>query len=204
MKSFRSSLLGAAVAAFVAGCPAFAAVEIGRPAPDFALTDLDGNSHKLSDFRGKIIVLEWNNPDCPIVHKHYDSGNIPRLQKTATASGVVWLLINSGAPGREGSDYSSDQIKAWLKERDAAPTAYLRDPSGQVGHLYRAKTTPHMFVINQDGVLVYDGAIDSIRSADQSDIPRAVNYVKAALDAVEANRPVAKATSQPYGCAVKY
>ena len=113
-------------------------------------------------------------------------------------------MINSAARGKQGSDYSSGQIKAWLKERDSAPTAYLRDPSGHVGRLYQAKTTPHMFVINQEGVLVYDGAIDSIRSADQSDIPRAENYVKEALEAVEANRPVAKATSQPYGCAVKY
>ncbi len=184
--------------------PLRAAVEIGRPAPDFALTDLDGQSRHLSDFKGKVVVLEWNNPDCPIVHKHYDSGNIPGLQKAAAADGVVWLLINSGAPGKEGGDYSSDQIKAWLRQRGSAPTAYLRDPTGAVGHLYEAKTTPHMFVITAAGTLAYDGAIDSISSTDQADIPRAVNYVKAALAEVEAGQPVAKATSRPYGCSVKY
>jgi hypothetical protein len=203
MNASRLSFLLAAVAALLLS-PLRAAVEIGQPAPDFALTDLDGQSRHLSDFKGKVVVLEWNNPDCPIVHKHYDSGNIPALQKTATADGVVWLLINSGAPGKEGGDYSSDQIKAWLKERGSAPTAYLRDPTGAVGHLYEAKTTPHMFVITAAGTLVYDGAIDSIASTDQADIPRAVNYVKAALAEVEAGQPVAKATSRPYGCSVKY
>ena len=203
MIASRLPLLFAALAALMLS-PLRAAVEIGRPAPDFALTDLDGQSRHLSDFKGKVVVLEWNNPDCPIVHKHYDSGNIPGLQKAAAADGVVWLLINSGAPGKEGGDYSSDQIKAWLTQRGSAPTAYLRDPTGAVGHLYEAKTTPHMFVITAAGTLAYDGAIDSISSTDQADIPRAVNYVKAALAEVEAGQPVAKATSRPYGCSVKY
>lgn len=183
---------------------AWAAAEIGRPAPDFTLSDIDGASHKLSDFKGKIVVLEWNNPDCPIVHKHYDSGNLPHLQKTHMAKGVVWLLINSGAPGKEGADYTSAQIKSWLEERDSNPTAYLRDSDGAVGHLYGAKTTPHLFVIDANGVLVYEGAIDSIRSADAADIPRAENYVSEALQSVEAGLQVAKPATQPYGCPVKY
>lgn len=192
-------------AALAASLPrAAAAVANGQPAPDFVLTDIDGQAHHLSDYRGKVVVLEWNNPDCPIVHKHYDSGNIPRLQKAAEADGVVWLLINSGAPGKEGADYSADQIKAWLKERGAEPTAYLRDPTGAVGHLYSAQTTPHLFVITAAGTLVYHGAIDSIASANPADIPRAENYVAEALAAVKAGQPVAKASSRPYGCSVKY
>ena len=205
MKPIRLLFLAAAVCAGVALTSAGrATVAIGQAAPDFTLSDLDGQAHKLSDFKGKVVVLEWNNPDCPIVHKHYDSGNMPRLQKTATAEGVVWLVINSGAPGKEGGDYTSAQIKDWLQQRGAAPTDYLRDPQGTVGHLYAAKTTPHMFVIGADGVLVYDGAIDSIPSANQADVPRADNYVSDALAAVNAGRPVTRATSQPYGCAVKY
>jgi AhpC/TSA family protein len=197
-------ILAAAVAVGLFASVGHAAVAIGQPAPDFALTDLDGQTHKLSDYKGKTVVLEWNNPDCPIVHKHYDSRNIPTLQKAATSDGVVWLMINSGAPGKEGGDYTSDQIKAWLKDHDAVPTDYFRDPDGKVGHLYQARTTPHMFVITADGTLVYDGAIDSIPSADQADIPRAENYVSEALAAVKAGQPVAKATSRPYGCSVKY
>jgi hypothetical protein len=205
MKPFRTSLiLAAAVAASLFVARAWAAAEIGRPAPDFKLTDIDGTSRKLSEFKGKIVVLEWNNPDCPIVHKHYDSGNIPRLQRQAMARGVVWLLINSGASGKEGADYTAAQIKSWLEARESNPTDYLRDPDGAVGHLYGAKTTPHFFVINSDGVLVYEGAIDSIRSADPADIPQAENYVSEALQEAEAGLPVAKPATQPYGCPVKY
>jgi AhpC/TSA family len=201
---FPLVLVAAITALFAGAAPASAAVANGQPAPDFTLTDIDGQPHHLSDYKGKTVVLEWNNPDCPIVHKHYDSGNIPGLQKAAAADGVVWLLINSGAPGKEGGDYTADQIKAWLKERGSVPTAYLRDPTGTVGHLYGAQTTPHMFVITADGMLVYHGGIDSIASADQADIPRAENYVKEALAEVKAGQPVAKGSSRPYGCTVKY
>jgi hypothetical protein len=199
-----SFILAALLATGLVANRAWAAAEVGQAAPDFKLKDIDGTAHQLSDYKGRIVVLEWNNPDCPIVHKHYDSGNIPRMQKTATADGVVWLLVNSGAPGNEGADYSADQIKAWLKDRSSAPTAYLRDPDGAVGHLYGAKTTPHFFVIGRDGVLDYEGAIDSIRSSDQADIPHAENYVSEALASVKAGQPVAKPATQPYGCAVKY
>jgi len=197
-------VLAAAVAAAFATGAARAAVATGQPAPDFTLTDLDGHAHKLSDYRGKTVVLEWNNPDCPIVRKHYESENIPRLQRAAAADGVVWLTINSGAPGQQGADYSADELKAWLKSHSAAPKAYCRDPSGKVGRLYAAKTTPHVFVITADGTLVYDGAIDSIASASQRDIPKATNYVAAALAAVKAGQPVAEANTRPYGCSVKY
>jgi len=181
-----------------------AKVKVGQPAPDFSLTDINGQTHSLSKYKGKTVVLEWNNPDCPFVKKHYESGNIPGLQKSATADGIVWLVINSGAPGKEGADYTPEQIKAWLQKNSAAPTAYCYDHDGKVGHLYNAKTTPDMYVINPDGILVYDGAIDSIRSADISDIAKATNYVKAALDAVKAGQPVPTPVSRPYGCSVKY
>jgi len=181
------------------------AVEVGSPAPDFTLTDLDGKTHKLSDYKGKIVVLEWNNPDCPFVKKHYDnSGNLPKLQKAATADGVVWLTINSGAAGKQGGDYTAAQLKVYLAKNNAAPTAYLPDHDGKIGHLYGAKTTPQLFVITPHGTLAYDGAIDSIRSADAADIAKATNYLSAALASVKLEKLVDKATTEPYGCSVKY
>jgi hypothetical protein len=148
-------------------------------------------------------VLEWVNPECPFVMKHYGSGNIPKLQESAKADGVVWLSINTGGAGAQGASDNAEHAK-WSQSVKAAPTAYLRDRDGRVGRLYGAKTTPHMYVITADGTLVYNGAIDSIRSAEIGDIAKAENYVAAALAAVKAGKPVAKATSQPYGCAVKY
>ncbi len=202
--SFPFVRIAAVCGALAVASSGFAAVSIGQAAPDFSLAGIDGQTHHLSDYSGKIVVLEWNNPDCPIVAKHYLSGNLPGMQQAATAQGVVWLLVNSAGPGREGGDYTDSQLKAWLQARHSNPTAYLRDPAGTVGHAYGAKTTPHIFIINPAGQLVYEGGVDSIRSADQDDIPRAVNYVKAALTQVEAGQPVAKPTSQPYGCSVKY
>jgi hypothetical protein len=180
-----------------------ATAQVGQPAPDFALTGLDGQKHALSDFKGKTVVLEWVNPDCPFVKKHYGSHNMQNLQRAATADGAVWLQINSAAPGEEG-DYSVEKAAGWLKETGAAATAYLRDPKGTVGHLYDARTTPHMFIINSQGILVYAGGIDSIRSAKVDDIAKATNYVKTALADLKAGRPIVTATSQPYGCSVKY
>lgn len=180
-----------------------AAVNIGAPAPDFSVTDIQGKAHRLSDYKGKTVVLEWINPECPFVVKHYGSGNIPKLQKTATADGVVWLTINSARRGAQG-DYDAGAAQGWLSKKGAAQTAYLRDQDGKVGRLYGAKTTPHMYVIDPAGTLVYNGAIDSIRSADVDDLAKAENYVASALTAVKAGKPVAKATSQPYGCGVKY
>src|SRR5690606_16125676 len=173
------------------------------PAPDFTLTDIDGNSRSLSDYRGKTVVLEWVNQECPFVVKHYESGNMPKLQAQALADGVVWLLINSGHPGAQG-DYSPEQVKVWQERNSASWTGYFRDQDGTVGRLYGAKTTPHMYVITADGTLVYNGAIDSIRSSNKADIAKAENYVTSALAAVAKGEPVATPTSQPYGCSVKY
>jgi hypothetical protein len=202
MKIFYVLLVSAVTV--LCASPAIAAAEIGQPAPDFTLTNIDGQKHTLSEYRGKTVVLEWNNPDCPIVRKHYESDNLPKLQRDAIADGVVWLLINSGAPGKEGADYSAAELKAWLKKHNSAPSEYFRDQDGKVGHLYGAKTTPHMFVIDPKGTLVYEGAIDSIRSANQDDIPKATNYVRVALEDLKAGRPIEKSATQAYGCSVKY
>ena len=175
----------------------------GDTAPDFSLTDIHGQKHSLSDYKGKYVVLEWNNPECPFVRKHYDSGNMPKLQQEARSKGVVWLTINSASANRQG-DLPPDQIEKFIQDEHADPTAYLRDPDGAVGHLYGAKTTPHMFVINPDGKLIYEGGIDNRPTPDPADIPGATNYVRAALDESMAGKPVAVATSRPYGCGVKY
>jgi len=181
-----------------------APAEVGKAAPDFTLTDINGNKHSLTEFHGKTVVLEWVNPECPIVMKHYDkSGNIPKLQKAATADGVVWLSINSGHPGAQG-DFAPAQVAEWQKRNGTASTAYFRDQDGKVGKLYDARTTPHLYVIDAGGTLVYAGGIDSIPSGRMSDIAKATNYVTEALADVKAGRPVRTKTSQPYGCSVKY
>jgi peroxiredoxin len=202
--SLRTSLRSLFICAslFVAGT--LGAATVGQPAPAFTLSDLEGKPRSLEEFKGKVVVLEWVNPDCPFVKKHYDkSGNMPALQKAAAADGVVWLLINSGAPGKQG-DYDVAQAKAWLAAQKAAATAYLRDTDGKVGNAYKAKSTPHMFVINAAGILVYNGAIDSVRSANAADIEKAENYVKAALAALKAGSEVTNPSNTPYGCSVKY
>ena len=200
LKSF--ALLAAFATALAVGVQA-KPVAVGSPAPDFTVTDINGKTQRLSDYKGKTVVLEWVNPKCPFVKKHYESGNIPNLQKSATGSGVVWLEINSAAPGKDG-DFDAAQASAWLNEMHASPTAYIRDSDGTLGKLYGAKSTPHMFVITGDGTLAYDGAIDSISSSKKDDISRATNYVSAALTSVKLGQPVAKAVSEPYGCPVKY
>lgn len=198
------SLITSLVSSFLLAGSLLANAQIGQPAPDFSLTDIHGNKHSLSEYRGKTVVLEWVNPECPFVKKHYDgSGNMPAIQKAATSDGVVWLSINSGHAGAQG-DFDAAQVESWMKSNKVAASAYLRDQNGKVGKLYDARTTPHMFVINPAGTLVYAGGIDDIRSADAGDIAKANNLVKAALADVKAGRPVAKATSQPYGCSVKY
>jgi hypothetical protein len=182
---------------------AHSAAPVGQPAPDFSLADINGQARRLADYRGKIVVLEWTNPECPIVRKHYLSGNMPALQRSATAEGVIWFSINSGYAGSQG-DYDPARVANWLKSTGAAPTAYMRDQDGRVGRLYGAKATPNMFVIAADGTLVYAGAIDSIASADPSDIARATNFVRAALDSLMQGQPIAVKSSRPYGCAIKY
>jgi len=182
---------------------AFAAPLPGDPAPNFSLTDLQGQKHSLSDYKGKYVVLEWNNPLCPFVHKHYDSGNMPNLQKEERAKGVVWLTINSSAADQPGN-LPVPRLRQFLTGTHADPTAYLRDPQGTVGRLYGAKTTPDMYVIGPDGKLIYEGGIDNKPTPDPADIPGATNYVRAALDASMAGQPVAVTTARPYGCHVEY
>lgn len=203
MNTTKRILLCAAALVVAATTAAQAAVEVGAPAPDFSVTDILGKAHKLSDYTGKTVVLEWVNPECPIVGKHYNSGNMQGLQKAAAGDGVVWIAINSGAKGEQG-DYDEKKAGTWLQKHGATPAAYVRDQSGKVGKMYGAKTTPHMYVIDGKGTLVYNGAIDSIRSGAADDIPKAENYVAAALKAVKEGKAVAKATTQPYGCNVKY
>ncbi len=199
-----SLLRAGLVAAGVFAASLLGAATVGQPAPAFTLTDLDGKTHGLSDFKGKTLVLEWVNPECPFVVKHYDkSGNIPATQKAAAADGVVWLQINSAAAGKQG-DFDAEKAKAWQAKNKVTAAAYLRDSDGKAGKVYDAKTTPHIFIINADGVLVYNGAIDSVRSTNPADIEKAENYVKSALASIKEGKPVATPTTQPYGCSVKY
>jgi peroxiredoxin len=172
-------------------------------APAFTLTDTQGTKHSLSDFKGKVVVLEWFNSGCPFVKKHYIQGNMQALQKTYTDQGVVWLTICSSAPGKQGHMDAAGHNRK-MAEWKMNATAMLMDESGQAGKAYGAKTTPHMFVINAEGEVVYQGAIDDKRSTNPADIPQSTNYVRAALDAVLAGEPVKEAKTMPYGCSVKY
>lgn len=195
------ALLAAALS--VAAAPLLAKVEVGQPAPSFSLTDSHGKTRTLEEFKGKTVVLEWTNADCPFVKKHYGSNNMQAQQKEATAAGVVWLSINSGAPGKQGQ-LDGAAANALISTSSGAQTAYLLDPEGKAGKAYGAKTTPHMYVIDGQGVLRYMGGIDSIQSADAADIPKATQYVKQALAELAGGKPVSVPVSQPYGCSVKY
>jgi AhpC/TSA family len=190
------------VLALLVACSANAQ-KVGEPAPEFQATDSHGQMHKLSDYRGKFVVLEWHNNGCPYTRKHYESGNMERLQKEWTARGVIWFTVISSAPGEQGY-VTAQQENDYLTRMNASPTAALLDPRGDVGRLYRAKTTPHMFVINPAGLLIYDGAIDNKPTTDQGDIVTAKNYVSEALEEAMAGKPVSIPTSRPYGCSVKY
>ena len=201
---FRNAAASACLALAVAAAPAAAlAVKVGEPAPAFTATDSNGKSVSLAQFKGKYVVLEWHNQGCPFVVKHYGSGNLPKLQKEWTAKQVVWLAIISSAPGKQGF-VDGKGANQDMQEHNAAPTATLLDPKGEVGRLYGAKTTPHMFVINPQGQLIYNGAIDDKSSADPADIPGAKNYVTQALSEALAGKPVSQPTTPPYGCSVKY
>jgi hypothetical protein len=191
-----------AVAAVVA-VPVFAKSVIGEPAPDFTLTDASGKTHTLADYKGKTVVLEWNNPECPFVKKHYGAGNMQAQQGKATAAGVVWLTVNSSASGKQGN-LDGAGANAYVGKVGSRQSAYLLDADGKVGHAYGARTTPHVYVIGPDGALRYAGGIDSIASTDASDIPKATQYVAQALDEIAAGKPVSVPTSEPYGCSVKY
>lgn len=181
----------------------FAQVESGKAAPDFTLKDSNGNDVSLSQYQGKFVVLEWLNYDCPFVRKHYGSGNMQRLQKTYRDKGVTWLSVMSSAPEQEGY-YTGDEANKLNVEKKGAATAILLDPTGQVGKLYGAQTTPHMFIIDPKGILVYQGAIDDTRSTNPDDVAQAKNYVSAALDEAMAGKPVSVPSTKSYGCSVKY
>jgi peroxiredoxin len=181
----------------------FAAASVGQPAPGFSATDTDGKTVSLSDFKGKHVVLEWVNPGCPFVVKHYGAGNMQGTQKEATDKGVVWLAISSTSA--DHGDYKKPtDLAAWMKSQKAGASATLMDDDGKVGKAYAARTTPHMYIINPAGTLVYAGGIDSIRTANPADIPKATNYVRQALAETLAGKPVSTAQSQPYGCSIKY
>jgi peroxiredoxin len=197
----RRVLLSLPVLCFAAA--ASAVPSVGQPAPDFSLKDTTGKTVKLSDFRGRHVVLEWTNPGCPYVRKHYDSGNMAATQQDAAAKGVVWLSINSTE--KASSDYLEPaKLAAWQQERKVRPTATLMDEEGTAGRAYGARTTPHMYIVDAQGRLVYAGGIDSIPSSSKDDIPKAVNYVRQALAEATAGKPISAATTRPYGCSIKY
>ena len=202
----RTGVLSAAVAgaSLMFGlAPALAAPVVGQPAPEFVALDSKGQQHKLADFKGKVVVLEWTNHECPFVKKHYESGNIPTLQKDAADKGIVWLQVVSSAPGKQGHVDGATAQKL-NGARKAAPAGTVLDPDGSIGKLYGAQTTPHIFIVKPDGTLAYKGGIDSIATADKADLPKAENYVTSALKAIAAGTAVEKASTKPYGCAVKY
>jgi peroxiredoxin len=198
----RSLFLGSAALALLPFA-ANAASDLGKPAPLFTGTDSYGKSWSLADLKGKIVVLETTNHDCPYVGKHYRSGNMQAQQRDAAAKGVIWLTVAASAPGEQGY-VTAQEANALTKSRNAAPAAVLLDPQGKIARAYGATVTPHMFVIDASGTLVYKGGIDSIVSTNVDDIPRAKQYVRLALDEVLAGKPVSNASTRPYGCSLKY
>lgn len=185
-------------------CPVFADPQVDKPAPVFSGKAVDGSTINLADYKGKTVVLEWTNHQCPYVIKHYDkSGNIPALQKDYTSKGIVWLQVISSAEGKQGYVDAAGAIKA-NKDRNATPTNTILDPTGAIGKLYAAQTSPHIFIINPEGILVYKGGIDSIKSNKPEDIPNATNYVREALDALAAGKKIPNPSTAPYGCSIKY
>jgi alkyl hydroperoxide reductase subunit AhpC len=200
----RSTLYTILVALFLCiALPLVSAGKTGDAAPEFTATASNGKTVRLSDFRGKYVVLEWHNNGCPYVGKHYNSGNVQKLQKQWTGRGVVWFTILSSAPGKQGY-VTANEENAYLAKEQAAPTAALLDPTGQIGRLYDAKTSPQMVVINPQGVVIYDGAIDNKPTTDLEDVPGATNYVSLALEQAIAGKLVETPTTRPYGCSVKY
>jgi peroxiredoxin len=205
----RKSHVHAHLAAIVAAVLTLAsttparAVQVGAPAPDFHGTDSNGKTHSLDQYKGKYVVLEWHNHDCPYTIKHYQSGNMQSLQKQLTAKGVVWFTVISSAPGEQGY-VDAGQENAYMKKMGAQPTAAILDPKGEVGHLYGAKTTPNMFIIDPSGKLIYAGAIDDHPTPEISDIQSSKNYVSAALSEAMNGKAVQTPVTRPYGCSVKY
>jgi peroxiredoxin len=192
-----------AVSALALAVPAVAKPEVGKPAPDFSVADTAGKTWSLGDFAGKTLVLEWTNHDCPYVVKHYGSGNMQRLQQAVTGDGQVWLSVISSAPGKQGH-VSAAEADALTQQRGAAPSAVLLDTEGVMGKAYGAQVTPHMYVIDGAGTLVYMGGIDDRPTTNPADIAGATNYVELALSELAAGKPVSNAVTRPYGCSVKY
>ena len=200
--SRRGLLAGLALS--LLGLPGAAwAAKVGEAAPAFTGVDSNGKAVSLAQFKGKFVVLEWHNHGCPYVKKHYGSGNLPKLQKEWTGKGVVWLAVVSSAPGKEGH-VDGAGANANMKQAGAAPTATVLDAKGEIGRLYGAKTTPHMFIVSPQGTLIYNGAIDDKPSTDAGDIATSKNYVSQALTEALSGKPVSVASTAPYGCSVKY
>ncbi len=197
------SLLLLTLALIPLSSAAYAAPEIGKPAPEFMANDVDGNHVMLSSLKGKTVVLEWTNPDCPFVRKHYDTNNMQTVQKEATTDGVVWIAIDSSAEGKEGN-YPAPELKKIYADKKSNFSHLVIDESAEVANLYGAKTTPHMFVINKGGILAYAGAIDDKSGFDKEEVKTAKNYVLSALADLKAGKPVTTPSTKPYGCGVKY
>lgn len=198
-----SKLIFMSIFALIIAGPVMAAPQVGQPAPDFMAKDVNGNDFKLSDHKGKVVVLEWTNHECPFVIKHYDTGNMQKSQQIARDQGVEWITIVSSAPKYQGH-VSAEEAKTIVSDAGANPTAKILDESGEIGKLYNARTTPHMFVVDADGALAYAGAIDDNSSPRHTTVEGAKNYVLAALDDLAAGRDVQTAQTAPYGCSVKY
>lgn len=203
MRTFSSFAASAALSFAVLAGQAIAAPKVGEPAPDFTAVDSKGKTVKLSDYKGKTVILEWTNDGCPFVVKHYGSGNMQALQKDTTGKGIVWLSVISSAPGEQGH-VSGPEADKLTVSRKASPSAVVLDPEGKVGRLYDARTTPHMYVIKGDGTLAYNGAIDDKPTSEPADVKTAKNLVRNALDAIAAGKPVDPAVTRAYGCSVKY
>src|SRR5882672_7413069 len=200
----KTKLILTAITTLAAGALYAADVPpVGSAAPEFSAPDANGKTQSLSEYKGKYVVLEWFNPECPFVKKHYGGGNMQKLQDEFTGKGVVWLTIDSNAPGYEGN-LSPEQAQKVMKDWNTKQTALLLDPEGKAGRIYNARNTPHMFVINPEGKIVYEGAIDSKATPNPADIPSSTNYVKVALDESLAGKPISTAQTKPYGCSVKY
>jgi AhpC/TSA family protein len=204
LKLLTTAMVAVAFAAPTVSGPAFAAgPDLGKPAPDFAAVDTNGKPVRLSDLKGKLVVLEWSNHQCPYVRKHYGAGNMQKTQGLAQAMGVTWITIISSAPGEQGHVNAAAANKLTV-ERGAKPNTVVLDPEGRIGRLYAARVTPHMFIIGTDGTLLYKSGIDSIRSSRQSDIAQAKNYVVSALGELKAGKQIADADTIAYGCTIHY
>ena len=204
MTMLKTGLACAVSGALLFGCAdTLAKVAVGQAAPAISATDTNGKAVSLADFKGKYVVLEWTNPDCPFVKKHYNSGNMPATQKKAAADGAVWITIQTRDTGGDNSAAGAELV-AWQHSKDAAPTKSVIDATGDIGKSYGARTTPHMYIVNPEGTLIYAGAIDSKASSNPADIEGATNYVDQSLSEAIAGKPLSHPTTQPYGCSVKY